>query len=291
MWDGWFCGFTMNTSVRSPWINLRESPNGDFFWFVSPSSTYPGLGHGGHGDGVCCSSFLNTNLLSPTNTVTLGEPCWSLPSSSLPRVIGAHRPFHHKMVATRGRTCYYSRFLWGSLVLPAGWKPYQQSFSASSPWWEDLKGPVMLQGTAVRWRESFPRPCRGINTTEFTLWNKYKQGKNGTMFVFFPHLNKHNSWKKIRQTLILEDKSFLGNIKILWQIWSVCQSSQYKYLSEVFATPPDSRSEVWALTSTTGSHNISLNGTDVFTRVGLCQSWSHKVSSQINIRFSSRTSE
>lgn len=213
------------------------------------------------------------------------------PSSSLPRVIGAHRPFHHKMVATRGRTCYYSRFLWGSLVLPAGWKPYQQSFSASSPWWEDLKGPVMLQGTAVRWRESFPRPCRGVNTTEFTLWNKYKQGKNGTMFVFFPHLNKHNIWKKIRQTLILEDKSFLGNIKILWQIWSVCQSSQYKYLSEVFATPPDSRSEVWALTSTTGSHNISLNGTDVFTRVGLCQSWSHKVSSQINIRFSSRTSE
>lgn len=78
----------------------------------------------------------------------------------------------------------------------ACWKLYQQSFSASSPRWEDLKGPVMLRGIAVRWRESFPRPCRGVNTTEFTLWNKYKQSKNGTMFVFFWHLNKNNSWKK-----------------------------------------------------------------------------------------------
>lgn len=58
-------------------------------------------------------------------------------------------------------------------------------FLASRPRWEDLKSPVMLRGIAVRWRESFPRPCRGVNATEFTLRNKYKQGKNGTMFLGF----------------------------------------------------------------------------------------------------------
>lgn len=124
------------------------------------------------------------------------------PSSSLPRVIGAHRPFHHKMVATRGRTCYYSRFLWGSLVLPAGWKPYQQSFSASSPWWEDLKGPVMLQGTAVRWRENFPRPCRGVNTTKFgTSINRVRMAQCLCFFHIWTNitagkkLGRHWFWK------------------------------------------------------------------------------------------------